>query len=113
MTLPAGVNSGLVGLDVSSLDWQRLERAASLMEGRGNRRILEQSLWGVALAAQNPKALDSTSYKLCGYPEHVAALRAGSKVEFPAMIHYAWHARYPYFETEWKKYLELCGVSWS
>jgi hypothetical protein len=108
MTLPPGVNSGLVGLQAGSLDWELLERAVAVMEGRGNRRILEQSLWGVALATQNPRALDPTSYKLCGYPEHVAALRAGPAENFPTMVHYAWHARYPYLESEWKIYFNAC-----
>lgn len=104
MKLPEAVNSGLIGLDAGLMDWPLIERAARLMAGRGNRRILEQSLWGVAIAGQRSRALCNRDYKLCGYPEHVAALRARPSEQFPAMVHYAWHARYPYLESEWKKY---------
>lgn len=111
MKLPEAVNSGLIGLDAGLIDWPLLERAAGVMAGRGNRRILEQSLWGFAIAEQCPRALSVGDYKLCTYPENVAALRARPYGKFPAMVHYAWHARYPYFENEWKLYLKKCGVS--
>lgn len=108
MKLPEGVNSGLVGLDAGLIDWHLLERAAGIMAGRGNRRLLEQSLWGVALVGQDPRALNARDYRLCGYPEHVAALRDLPPEQFPAMLHYAWHARYPYLESEWQMYLRDC-----
>lgn len=98
------VNSGLVLLDAGRIDWELLERAcAYMLESSGDRRLLEQTLWAVALGPMGGRALDGQAYAVAIDPPGWEALRR--KRPGPALMHYAWHARLPYAAEEWHRYL--------
>ncbi|MDD3180126.1 MAG: hypothetical protein PHQ04_07200 [Opitutaceae bacterium] len=99
-----GVNAGLVGLDASRIDWELMERACeSLRNSPGDQRLLEQTLWAIALGAQDARPLAADTYRLVIDPMqwHAARIQTPS----PALLHYAWHARLPYTASEWRRYL--------
>lgn len=101
----AGVNSGLVGLDAGRIDWDLLERVcAFLLQSPGDRRLLEQTLWAVALGAQDARPLAAPDYRVVINPPGWAAARRQEPP--PALLHYAWHARLPYAAGEWRRCLE-------
>ncbi len=100
-----GVNSGLVGLFADRIDWDLLERACGfLRSGPGDQRLLEQTLWAIALGAQSARPLDAANYRVViDPPACAAAIRADPP---PVLLHYAWRARLVYEASEWRRYLE-------
>jgi hypothetical protein len=99
-----GVNSGLVGLDSSKIDWELIERACEfLRSARGDQRLLEQTLWAIALGAANAIPLDPSTYRVVIDPTQWRRARHGKPA--PVLLHYAWHARFPYTAGEWRRYL--------
>jgi hypothetical protein len=100
----AAVNSGLVGLDAGRIDWPLMERAcAFLRSASGDRRLLEQTLWAIALGAVSARPLDAAAYRVVVDPPQFDAAR--KTVPEPILLHYAWRARLPYAGGEWQRYL--------
>ncbi|HWA85409.1 MAG TPA: hypothetical protein VG710_04240 [Opitutus sp.] len=100
------VNSGLVGLDAGAIDWDLMERACALLHAApGDQRLLEQTLWAIALGAQGARPLDSDAYRLVIDPSQWRA--ACTHMPPPVLLHYAWHARLPYSAAEWRRYLAM------
>lgn len=100
-----GVNSGLVGLDAGRIDWDLMERACHfLRDSAGDQRLLEQTLWAVALAAQKARPLDAPAYRVVVDPPHLATVQSEGRE--PTLLHYAWRARLPYAAREWRRHLE-------
>jgi hypothetical protein len=105
-----GVNSGLVGLDAGRLDWELLERAcAFLRTAAGDPRLLEQTLWAVALGAAGARPLDAAAYRVLVDPPAWQAARAQSPA--PVLLHYAWQARLPYAAGEWRRYCDKTNTT--
>lgn len=101
-----GVNSGLVGLDATRIDWELMERAcAFLRSAPGDQRLLEQTLWALALGAAEARPLDSAAYRVVVDPPHWQT--ACAQAPAPVLLHYAWQARLPYAAHEWRRYLGL------
>lgn len=101
----AGVNSGLVGLNASRIDWDLMERACVFLRSTpGNQRLIEQALWAVALGAQEARPLTATAYRVMVDPPHWRKTRAEHPT--PVLMHYAWNARLPYLAGEWRRYLK-------
>jgi hypothetical protein len=99
-----GVNGGLVALAAHRIDWELMEKACALLwESLGDRRLVEQTLWAIALAGQEAAPLDPVAYRLLIDPKMWQRARAEAKS--PPLLHYAWHARLPYAATEWRRYL--------
>ena len=102
----AAVNSGLVGLDAAAIDWDLMERACVLLRSApGDQRLLEQTLWAVALGAQGAQPLDASVYRVVIDP--IQWRDACAQTPPPVLLHYAWHARLPYTAGEWQRYLAL------
>jgi hypothetical protein len=98
----AGVNSGLVAAHAGKVDWDLMERACRLLVGSaGDQRLLEQTLWAIALGGQDAKRLCEADYRVVIDPD---GWRAAME-ENPVLIHYAWHARLPFVAGEWRRYL--------
>jgi hypothetical protein len=99
------VNSGLIGLDAAQLDWPALERACAwLRTAPGDPRLLEQTLWAIALGPMNAQPLAPDRYRVLVDPPTWAAARA--QTPEPALLHYAWQARLPYTASEWRRYIK-------
>ena len=97
-----GVNSGLIGLDAGRLDWNLLERACAYIENSiGNQRLLEQTLWAVALGKQDAKPLDERAYKVLVAPKDFSPVVADAA----SLLHYAWYSRLVYSAADWRRYL--------
>lgn len=104
-----GVNSGLVGLDAGRIDWNLMERGCAFLRTQaGDQRLLEQTLWAVALGAGDARPLAPDSYRVVVDPPHWQRARAQSPA--PALLHYAWQARLPYAAGEWRRYLQECAA---
>jgi hypothetical protein len=102
VSVAEGVNSGLVGLDANQIDWELMERACAFLRAHpGDQRLLEQTLWAVALGAQSARPLNSSDYKVVIDP---SGFRGALASHPPALLHYAWHARLPYAANEWRRY---------
>lgn len=104
-----GVNSGVIGIDAASLDWQLMERACRyLIKSPGDQRLLEQTLWAVALGGIQAHRLNARDYRVVINPTQWRQLVA--EACGPALVHYAWHARWPYSAYEWRRYLLSSGT---
>lgn len=108
VSVAAGVNSGLVALDASRIDWDLMERACAFVRSTpGNQRLLEQALWAVALGAQQARPLAASAYRVMIDPTHWQQARA--EHPGPILMHYAWYSRLPYLAGEWRRYLNTLG----
>jgi hypothetical protein len=105
VTAASAVNSGLVGLNAEKIDWDLLERVcAFLVEAPGDKRLVEQTLWAVALGAQSASPLPAHDYCVVVDPRQWEDAQNGAA---PILLHYAWHARLAYTAEEWRRYLDL------
>jgi hypothetical protein len=103
ISVAPAVNSGLVGVNASLIDWDLIERACDfLRHSSGDRRLLEQTLWAVVLGAVGANSLDPTDYAVSIDPRTCLRLRCATPQ--PALLHYAWHARLSYTAGEWRRY---------
>lgn len=96
--LPRGVNSGILALDDSSLDWPALERsAAALGETRLAHKWAEQTLFAHLLARPSARPLDPAAYRVCNS-------RADLGGTPPVLRHYVHKSKAPYVAGEWLRF---------
>jgi len=97
LSLPRGLNAGILALDDSTIDWHALERAASLLGPiRIAHKWAEQTLSAWLLARPSAHALDPATYRVC-------ASRADLTGDRPVLRHYVHKAKHPYVASEWKR----------
>jgi hypothetical protein len=99
VSLPSGVNTGIVALDDARIDWPSLERAATALGSqRREHKWAEQTLTACLLAQLRSQPLDRDCYRVC-------ASRADLRGPTPALRHYVHKAKMPYLAGEWRRFV--------
>jgi hypothetical protein len=94
--LPPGVNTGILALDDSDLDWAALEHtAASLGKNRLVHKWAEQTLFAWFFTRPSAHALDPSAYRVC-------QSRTALTGPLPTMRHYVYKSKMPYLAGEWR-----------
>ena len=95
-----GVNSGIIAVNASEIDWVDLERAASTFAEAQRRHFWgEQTLMAYLMTRLGASALAPTDYQVCFNRNDVRLSKA-------CLRHYVFKAKMPYVQTEWRKYLK-------
>ncbi|HEY4302454.1 MAG TPA: glycosyl transferase family 2 [Candidatus Didemnitutus sp.] len=93
------VNVGLIGLDSSRLDWDRLESwCQTLLTREGPNYYLEQALVAMLLVRTECVVAPAGDYVTLPEPPEAIACRA-------VMHHYVAHSKRWYFQSSWRKVL--------
>jgi len=94
--IPAGVNTGIVGLDDHLIDWPALERTATALgDDRLTHKWAEQTLFAWLLGGLHAQPLDKNRYRVC-------SSRADLAFPAPVLRHYTHKSKMPYLAGEWR-----------
>ncbi|HTJ78569.1 MAG TPA: hypothetical protein VL357_06195 [Rariglobus sp.] len=97
-SLPLGVNTGIVAMDDSSLDWRDMERCAGLFtEEQRFHPWAEQTLTACHFSRSKAAALSAIDYRVC-------ASRSDIVNPPPMLRHYVYKSKMPYLQNEWLKW---------